>query len=81
MGSIPVIRPFLSNLECGYRLMVNSLPSKQIIWVQFPLSAHLFFDQGVAQPGSVPVLGAGCRWFKSSHPDFYIYIYKQESQT
>jgi hypothetical protein len=25
---------------CGYILMVNSLPSKQMIWVRFPLSAR-----------------------------------------
>jgi hypothetical protein len=27
--------------------------------------------RGVAQPGSAPALGAGCRRFKSSHPDHY----------
>ena len=26
-------------------------------------------SRGVAQPGSAPALGAGGRWFKSSHPD------------
>src|SRR5690348_12806727 len=25
--------------------------------------------RGVAQPGRVPALGAGCRWFESSRPD------------
>ena len=29
---------------CGYRLMVNSLSSTQMIWVRFPLSAQ---DEGV----------------------------------
>ena len=27
------------------------------------------FQRGVAQPGSAPALGAGCRGFKSLHPD------------
>ena len=27
--------------------------------------------RGVAQPGSAPALGAGCRRFKSSRPDHY----------
>ncbi len=27
--------------------------------------------RGVAQPGRVPALGAGCRWFDSSHPDHF----------
>ena len=26
--------------------------------------------RGVAQSGSAPVLGTGCRWFKSSRPDY-----------
>jgi len=26
-------------------------------------------SRGVAQPGSAPGLGPGCRGFKSSHPD------------
>ena len=26
-------------------------------------------NRGVAQPGSAPALGAGCRRFKSSRPD------------
>ena len=26
---------------CGYRLMVNSLSSTQMIWVRFPLSAYI----------------------------------------
>lgn len=28
--------------------------------------------RGVAQPGSALALGARCRRFKSSHPDFFI---------
>lgn len=28
-------------------------------------------DRGVAQSGRVPALGAGCRWFESSHPDHF----------
>ena len=28
-------------IMCGYRLMVNSLSSTQMIWVRFPLSAYI----------------------------------------
>lgn len=31
--------------------------------------------RGVAQPGRVPALGAGCRWFDSSHPDHFRKLY------
>jgi hypothetical protein len=33
-------------------------------------------DRGVAQPGSAPALGAGCRRFKSSHPDQHQDFYR-----
>ncbi len=39
---------------CGYRLMVNYLPSKQETWVRFPLSAsHNFFSIGGSAGGMV----------------------------
>src|SRR5437870_4589273 len=34
------------------------------------LRETLEIQRGVAQPGSAPALGAGCRRFKSSRPDF-----------
>ena len=30
----------------------------------------------VAQPGSAPALGAGCRRFKSSRPDHFLFLKK-----
>ncbi len=30
--------------------------------------------RGIAQPGSAPALGAGCREFKSLYPDQFMYI-------
>ena len=38
-------------------------------WVRVRAQHHCIITQGVAQPGSVPVLGTGGRWFKSSYPE------------
>ena len=35
----------------------------------FLVVCKLFLYRGVAQPGSAPALGAGCRGFKSLRPD------------
>ena len=32
-----------------------------------------YLIRGVAQPGSAPALGAGCREFESLHPDHYVW--------
>ena len=58
--------------------MVNSLPSKQTMRVRFSLSAKKNLEknrlcQGIAQPGSAPVLGTGGRRFESYYPDYYIF--------
>ena len=34
--------------------------------------------RGVAQPGSAPALGAGCREFESLHPDQFIIVMTRE---
>ena len=46
--------------------MVEPWPSKPLMTVQIRLPAPI---RDVAQFGSAPALGAGCRWFESSHPD------------
>ena len=47
---------------------VNSGITCQIIKDLLSYNSLMKF-RGVAQPGSAPALGAGGRWFKSSHPD------------
>ncbi len=34
--------------------------------------AMSLFNRGIAQPGSAPALGAGCRGFKSLYPDHFL---------
>jgi len=45
-------------------LVPRSLPPRTIL-----VSCRYFIFRGVAQSGSAPALGAGCRRFESSHPD------------
>ena len=39
---------------------------------EFTLKRLIFVCRGLAQSGSAPALGAGCRGFKSLHPDHLI---------
>ena len=62
----------VSDNSCSSFLRNHRPRSKYVCYIDFnELIKKSFGLRDVAQLGSAPALGAGCRRFKSYHPDFF----------